>query len=288
MIYDYLIAGSGVAGCVCAYELSRKNKSSLILEKEKDLHEKVCGGGISYKAIRLLENIGMDIKSLFSLNVSLITGHVISFPDEVRQYNYPSGVYSLGMQRMIFDSFLLEQALTMGAEIKYYETVSDIVINNQYYNINGYTGKHFISAVGARGITGVPPEGQSIGISAQIEGISHFRQDKFYYWYYTDKDDRYFWIFPIGKNLWNIGVWFRHPSCSMKRDFLYGLETYVNPNFDNYQYRITAKAEFLGNIDQRNPYISEGIGDYAGMNNIRNGGGIIGAIQSAIAYADEI
>ena len=47
MIYDYIIAGSGIAGSVCAYELSKLNKSCLILEKEPYRLEKICGGGVS-------------------------------------------------------------------------------------------------------------------------------------------------------------------------------------------------------------------------------------------------
>ena len=53
-MYDYIIVGSGVAGAVCAYELSRIGYSCLAIEKNAKDYEKICGGVES--AITLAEN----------------------------------------------------------------------------------------------------------------------------------------------------------------------------------------------------------------------------------------
>lgn len=288
MIYDYIIAGSGIAGNICAYQLSRNNKTCLILEKEADVFEKICGGGISYKAINILKNIDIDIKEMINDKVSIINGHVFFNKNGCTIKKYKSENYSIGTTRYYFDSFLLNKALSEGAVIKYNEKVTNINKENNLYLINGYKSYKFVCAAGARGINNHIPKGQSIGISAQIEGKSILKPNKFYYWYYTNNDNKYFWIFPIGKNLWNIGVWFRNPDSSMKVDFNNCIENFVKKYFKSgFKYKKTPKADFLGNIDQRNINGNhyDGIGDFAGKNNIKNGGGIIGAIESAIEYA---
>ncbi len=287
MIYDYIIIGSGISGCICAYELGRRGKSCLILEKEAGPHEKICGGGISFKAIELLKSIDIDVLELIDDRVSVIKGHTIHKETEIKHKEYRPGTYSLGMPRYLFDLFLLEKALQVGARIKYNEEVYEVHMDNNIYVVNSYKSFRVVWAIGARGIKGTVPKGQSMGISAQITGTSNLAADKFYYWYYTHGDDKYFWVFPIGKDLWNIGVWFRHPENIMKKDFDEGIERYVKPNFTSgFEYKYLPKGEFLGNIDQRNLCIlyKNGIGDFAGRNNSKNGGGIIGAIQSAIEY----
>ena len=49
------------------------------------------------------------------------------------------------------------------------------------------------------------------------------------------------------------------------------------------------KGEFLGNVDLRNIYNAKyGLGDFAGLNNKKNGGGITQAIESAIELSTTI
>ena len=288
MVYDYIIAGSGIAGSVCAYELSRQNKSCLILEKEPDRFEKICGGGVSYKAIALLKSIGINIEEIFSEETSIIDGHIFFRNNKFEMHNYKDGVFAMGTPRYIFDEFLLKQSLRQGAIVKYNEKVDAITKENNLYIVNNYKAYNFVCAVGARGIANHIPNGQSVGISGQIVGQSILPSDKFYFWYYSDSEDKYFWTFPIGKNLWNVGVWFKKPDSSMKRDFIEGMEKFIKPYFRlGYSYKIQPKGEFLGNIDQRSidDNCCDGIGDFAGKNNIKNGGGITSAIESAIEYA---
>lgn len=288
MIYDYIIAGSGIAGSICAYELSRHNKSCVILEKEPGRFEKICGGGVSYKVIRILKEIGINIEEILGAETSIVNGHTFFHNNKVEKYNYKTGVFALGTPRYIFDEFLLKQSVKQGAIVKYNEKVNNIIKEDNLYIVNNYKAYNFVCAVGARGINNHIPKGQSVGISAQIVGQSILESDKFYFWYYSDSEDKYFWLFPIGRNLWNVGVWFKKPDSSMKRDFINGMEKIIKPYFKlGYSYKILPKGEFLGNIDQRSiaGNYCDGIGDFAGKNNIKNGGGIIYAIESALEYA---
>jgi len=291
MIYDYIIAGGGIAGSICAYELSKKGANCLIVEKNETVKEKVCGGGVPRKAIDLLRHIGIDIDGLLHQDVSIIKGHTIMRAGFWDEHIYPNEAFSLGIRRCLLDSFLLEQAVSQGTQIRFGEKVSEVTYRNGLYTINGYQAGQFVCAVGARGLWNGVPKGQSIGISAQILGKCNLPDDRFYYLYHTNRDDRYLWMFPIGASLWNAGVWFRVQNRMIAQDYRESLLPWIESCFSQgYQVVSKPRGEFLGNVDQRNLYGNRfyGIGDFAGTNNIKNGGGILSAIKSAIALTGSV
>lgn len=290
-MYDYIIIGSGVSGAVCAHELSKRGHSCLIIEKHYKYYEKVCGGGVSYKALHLLNNIGIDINELRRLDSKSINGHIVYKKGKTLIKEYKKENVSIGIQRNVFDQFLIQQAVAVGTEVIYGEPVVTIDKFGDRYRINDYEAKNVIIASGARPLLkGKISKQQSIGYSAQITADVLLDDHKFYYWYYsTNNDSKYFWAFPIGENLWNIGVWSRYWYNALKEDFNRCFrDIFQSHILDEFQYYRMPKAEFLGHMDQRNfsELYSNGIGDFAGRCNPLNGGGIIGAIESAISLAE--
>lgn len=291
MLYDYVIAGSGIAGNVCAFLLSKKGYKCLILEKEKERKEKICGGGVSAKALEMLHSIGMDMSELFKENFSYISGDC--FRNEnlrvCAEHDYQKK--AIGINRSIFDDFLMTQAIKAGASIKWGEKVKEVIKYNNLFNVNGNMSKHFVSAIGARGFDiKRMPKGQSIGISCLIRGEAPILDNRFNFWYYNDKKDSYFWAFPIGYDLWNTGSWHRHRNKYIHKQFENSIEFILKPYFPNgFEIVRKPKGEFLGNVNQSvNLSYGDGIGDFAGTNNIVNGGGIHHAIASAINYSKDI
>jgi len=61
MYYDVIIVGAGPAGSSLAYLLQRKGVKVLLLDKCQFPRDKPCGGGITYRAYSLLENLGMKL-----------------------------------------------------------------------------------------------------------------------------------------------------------------------------------------------------------------------------------
>ena len=290
MIYDYIIVGSGVAGNVCAYILAQKGNTCLILEKNKQRQEKICGGGIPFKALKLLEEKGMNLQAFLKQDISLIDGDVTFNLQEREEDTYPTDQLAVGSQRRIFDDFLLEQAKLKGVKVDFGEIVSQIEYTDEIYNVNYYKAKNIVIAAGAKGLAQGYTKGQSMGISAQVIGKSNLNPNKFYYWYYTGRMDKYFWIFPVGHNRWNVGLWYREPNKEMKRDFSKCWKNIFEKYFnEGYIYVQKPIAEPLGNIDLRNkiPLTHNGLGDFAGCNNIKNGGGIYRAIKSAIQFCNQ-
>ena len=290
-IYDFIIAGSGIAGNVCAFLLAQKNKSCLILEKQPCRTEKICGGGFSHKALKLLAEIGIDVAGMKLLEHKDIFGHVKFFPENITEKIYGGGKVSLGIQRRLFDEFLLQQAIGAGAEIFYGVPVSTVKFVGKIFHVNErYLAKNFVVATGAGGFLKKTPRGQSFGLSVLIKGFSLLASDKFYFWYGDDSGDKYCWLFPVGAELWNAGIWQKIPDAQMSKNFSTWLEKITREYFPkNFAYASKIRGSFLGNVDQRdNGLFSSGLGDFAGRNNILNGGGIIGAIESAIEFAQKI
>ena len=53
--YDVIIVGAGPSGLMCAETLSKTSKKILVLEKKAVFGEKVCAGGLTRKAMALLD-----------------------------------------------------------------------------------------------------------------------------------------------------------------------------------------------------------------------------------------
>ena len=293
MIYDYAVIGAGISGSVCAYQLSRFKKTCVIFEKNEKLIEKICGGGISYKALRRLEQIDIDTKPLFTYNSKSIGGHLIyNGADFLELKKYASSNRSLGIQRSIFDSYILNCAINEGAEIRYGHSVRNISYTDKMYIIDDCMVKNIVWAIGARSLQGTWIQGQSIGYTGQIYAELCFPSDVFYYWYYEKgNENKYFWAFPIGEKLWNVGVWSRRPFHNIKKEYNMCLNKYFLCKIKgNWEYYRLPRAKFLGHVDQRikNSYLEYGVGDFAGKCNPLNGGGIINAIDSSIQFVNNV
>ena len=66
MEYSYkinvCIIGAGPAGLVCVFHLAKFNIQTLLIDKSKFPRNKVCGDGITMKAIHELARINLDFE----------------------------------------------------------------------------------------------------------------------------------------------------------------------------------------------------------------------------------
>lgn len=289
MVYDYIIIGSGIAGNVFAHEISKLNKTCLILEKNTTRIEKICGGGVPRKAIDLLKTIGIDVSDIEPYKFSVVNGVRCTCGDQHESKTYNPDAYAIGIRRAVLDEFLLQKAIKAGADIAYGEYVRNVEEVNGIYIVNGYYAKNVVYACGARGLEEKYISGQSIAMSTIIYGECSLANDFFHYFYLDKTKKKYVWAFPVGDKLWNIGLWSDQPYSKMKKDFINYFEEMIRLHFEN-DYKIVEplKGEFLGNVDLSEVYNTKyGIGDFAGLNNKKNGGGITQAIESAIKLATE-
>ena len=117
-IYDGLVVGMGPAGATAAYQLSKAGLSVLGLDKATHPRYKVCGGGLSARIDRILED---DYKSVVEHTVY---GIQFSYRGADPFCLDSSSPIAYMVMRDRFDHFLLEKAKRAGSEVHESEPVT--------------------------------------------------------------------------------------------------------------------------------------------------------------------
>ncbi|HEY6289268.1 MAG TPA: NAD(P)-binding protein, partial [Nitrospiraceae bacterium] len=102
--YDAVVVGMGPAGATAAYQLSRAGLSVLGLDKATHPRYKVCGGGLSARIDRILED---DYKSVVEHTIS---GIQFSYRGADPFFLDSSSPIAYMVMRDRFDHFLVEKA----------------------------------------------------------------------------------------------------------------------------------------------------------------------------------
>src|SRR5919202_2469685 len=63
-IHEVLVVGAGPAGAACAYWLAEAGHDVLLVEKKHFPREKTCGDGLTPRAVRQLEDMGLGERML--------------------------------------------------------------------------------------------------------------------------------------------------------------------------------------------------------------------------------
>lgn len=116
--YDALVVGMGPAGATAAYQLSRAGLSVLGLDKATHPRYKVCGGGLSARIDRILED---DYKSVVE---HTIYGIQFSYRGADPFFLDSSSPIAYMVMRDRFDHFLVEKARRVGTEVHEDEPVT--------------------------------------------------------------------------------------------------------------------------------------------------------------------
>ena len=117
-VYDTLVVGMGPAGATAAYQLSKAGLSVLGLDKVTHPRYKVCGGGLSARIDRILEE---DYKSVVE---HTIYGIQFSYRGADPFFLDSSNPIAYMVMRDRFDLFLLEKARRVGSEVRESEPVT--------------------------------------------------------------------------------------------------------------------------------------------------------------------
>ena len=117
-VYDTLVVGMGPAGATAAYQLSRVGLSVLGLDKATHPRYKVCGGGLSARIDRILED---DYKTVVEHTVY---GIQFSYRGADPLSLDCSSPIAYMVMRDRFDHFLVEKARRVGTEVHEDEPVT--------------------------------------------------------------------------------------------------------------------------------------------------------------------
>ncbi|MFD7639836.1 geranylgeranyl reductase family protein [Kitasatospora sp. NPDC059795] len=139
---DVIVVGAGPAGSTTAYWLAQAGLDVLLLEKTEFPREKVCGDGLTPRAVKQLVDMGIDVSSengwLPNKGLRIIGGGVRLELDWPELASFPD--YGLVRKRADFDELLARQAQKAGARLYENCNVSG-PIQDRTGRITGVTAK---------------------------------------------------------------------------------------------------------------------------------------------------
>jgi menaquinone-9 beta-reductase len=127
---DVIVVGAGPAGATTAYHLAQAGLDVLLLEKTAFPREKVCGDGLTPRAVRQLTRMGIDITTpgwIRNHGLRIVGGghHLeLPWPDLA---SFPD--YGMVRTRYDFDEILAEQAQKVGARLQQRTAVTAPVVD---------------------------------------------------------------------------------------------------------------------------------------------------------------
>jgi geranylgeranyl reductase family protein len=321
---DVIVVGAGPAGSATAYHLARAGHDVLLLEKTAFPREKVCGDGLTPRAVKALVAMGVDTSPeagwLHNKGLRIIGGGMrleLPWPELA---SYPS--YGLVRPRSDFDDVLAQQAVKAGAVLRENTTVTGPVLDKSG-RITGVTTK---GESGERTYSAplvVAADGNSSRLST-AKGL-HKRDDRpmgvAVRTYYTsprhDDDwleswlelwDRgsdgkerllpgYGWIFGVGDGTSNVGLGILNTSTAWgKVDYKDLLKRWLDQTPEEWGFREENRTQPVRGAAlpmgfNRQPHYADGmllVGDSGGMVNPFNGEGIAYAMESGEIAAEVI
>jgi menaquinone-9 beta-reductase len=299
---DVVIVGAGPGGSSAAYHLARHGLSVLLLEKTEFPREKVCGDGLTPRAVRQLVKMGIDTRPeagwLHNKGLRIIGGGIRMELDWPELASFPS--YGLTRTRLDFDQLLAEHARTAGAELLTGHNVSGPILDGsgRVVGVTATVGgekREFraplvfasdgVSARFALALGLAKREDRPIGVAVRRYYHSPVRHDDDYLESWLELRSReggdallpgYGWIFGLGDGRVNVGLGVLNSSAE------WGMNDEANADGP-----ILGAALPMG--FNRVPHYSRGVllvGDSGGMVNPFNGEGIAYAMESGELAAE--
>jgi flavin-dependent dehydrogenase len=292
MIYDYVIVGAGPAGCICAAGLKRKNLSVRILEKNPPGCRKVCGDGIGFGCVQALEEVGFPLDRLTAAGAVPIKQYIHyidgkKYTDNLAEHNKRA----FGMPRDALDGMLREYVSgTLGIAIDYDMPVRDILKVGGGFEVCGIQARKVVLAAGASAavrLDGKPLLRPNVENPVGLSGIvraSAATEPFFLFDYQKQYDGAYAWIFSVGQEEYNVGIWLKQDKTRLKKLFYEFLETRGREYLGDYMEWIREPKGALMGIGEKRLSPQDGIvfiGDAANGSNPKDGEGISRAIRDA-------
>ena len=317
--YDVAVIGGGPGGAAVARRLAESGARVIVCEKGERGRDKVCGDGLTPRAIAALDELGVELDASHRIDgLRMIANRT------VRELPWPGGRYPARgavWPRKALDRALIEHAEAAGAEVRFgTEALPELdggrvvgvrVAGSDGNGSNGSNGSGSgrlieadltVLATGAPGpaarLVGAvrdPDEPFGLAIRTYVESPRH--TDRHIEACLTLRDEHgtpvpgYGWMFPCGDGTVNIGV----GALSTMQGFT---KLNLNSLLEAYRGLVADSWEIGENLERprawRLPMSAQrrhgpgwvAIGDAAGLVNPMNGEGIDYALESGIVAAD--
>ena len=321
---DVIVVGAGPAGATTAYYLAQAGLDVLLLEKSAFPRDKVCGDGLTPRAVKQLTAMGITfedegwIKNHGLRIIGAGTRLELPWPELVE---YPS--FGLVRTRYDFDQILADRAVLAGAEVKWRTNVTGPVIDERTNRIVGvhakdpdrepvtYRAPLVVAADGnssrlsvAMGIRKRDDRPMGVAVRTYFESPRH-DDDHLESWLELwdrsgDKDvllPGYGWVFGVGDGTSNVGLGVLNSTASFQDvDYRKLLRRWTESmpaewGFTEENRKGSIRGAALPMAFNRVPHYSRGlmlVGDSGGMVNPFNGEGIAYAMEAGQMAADTI
>jgi menaquinone-9 beta-reductase len=321
---DVVVVGAGPAGSTAAYHLASTGLNVLVLEKSGFPREKVCGDGLTPRAVAQLVRMGIDLDApgwIRNKGLRVIGGGSrleLRWPD---LSSYPD--FGLVRTRYDFDELLATRARQAGAKLLEHTTVTAPLTDRagRVVGVTATTGPDktpltvkapiTLSCDGVSGRLGLSlglakKDNRPIGVAVRRYYTSPRHDDDYLeswleLWDGTPGQSRqlpgYGWIFGVGDGRSNVGLGVLNSSASWgQADYRGMLKSWLGALPEEWGY---AEENATGPIRgaalpmgfNRTPHYTRGmllVGDSGGMVNPFNGEGIAYAMESASMAAEVV
>ena len=238
MFYDVVVVGGGPAGSSAACTIAKSGLSVLLIDKSEFPRDKCCGDGLTTMALRLSEELGLNIWNLNNLEV--VDEAVIHFPSGRREaFPLPKkGLFAVVAPRAEYDLALIDLARELMVDVRLGHKFSSINFDEErtFLNIEGIGEVETSFVVAADGAWSPvrrslnlgedQSRGEWLAFRQYISGVSPDSND-LHVWFEKDLLPGYAWSFPLPNGKANVGFGVlksKHSSASetaqLARDLL--------------------------------------------------------------------
>ncbi len=222
--YEVIVVGGGPAGSSCAIFLGRAGVKTLLVDKASFPRDKTCGDGITGKSYSMLKELGIEdeiVKNQHMKTYGLLTSSPSGASLNTRSEAETDKKQVYVCKRQIFDNILFKEAKKKADVIENFSVVDLIIENGKVTGVKG-TGKDgaetelrakvVVGADGANsvvarklGLNDFQTDRSLVAVRAYYENVSE-TSDVIEFHFLEDLLPGYFWIFPAGDNVSNVGI----------------------------------------------------------------------------------
>ncbi|MFD6951047.1 drug:proton antiporter [Nocardiopsis sp. TSRI0078] len=321
---DVIVVGAGPSGSTTAYYLAQAGLDVLLLEKTSFPREKVCGDGLTPRAVKQLTAMGITFEDegwIRNHGLRIVGAGArleLPWPDLAA---YPG--FGLVRTRYDFDQILVDRAVSAGAKLLERTTVTGPLMDERSNRIAGVHAKNadrepvafraplVVAADGnssrlsvAMGVRKRDDRPMGVAVRTYFESPRH-EDDYLESWLELwdrsgDKDvllPGYGWVFGVGDGTSNVGLGILNSTASFQDvDYRKLLRRWTESmpkewGFTEENQRGAIRGAALPMGFNRVPHYSRGlmlVGDAGGMVNPFNGEGIAYAMEAGGIAADVI
>lgn len=290
-IYDVIIVGAGPGGSSLAAKLAEAGLHVLILEKQSFPRYKVCGGGITKRALlKMPTAITPIIRDQITSFVTVEGNH------DIQEFKHKTPFIYMVMRDEL-DQLLAKHAVDCGVELKEDSFVKKVVECGGGVEVftrdEKYSGRYLVGADGVNSIVakqvGLMSERRkalALEYEFRCDQATNAKYKNKFIIDYTSVPDGYIWIFPKNGIL-SAGIGSYSLSRKLMSKYLLSFLDHQEMSGD----LLSAKGSFLSAGGTRQPIMTQRtalIGDAAGLVDSFAGEGIYYALWSAELLSDHL